>query len=108
MTPNPHLPNLAWRGCGSAKTGEPIMWQVHPSSSITKPGFAGMSAASVFPRYSTRLFKEALAVIGLALFLMAVVMPLTLATPSSIGKSPALAACSTLDHMASPQAPCWH
>ncbi len=54
--------------------GEPIMWQVHPSSSIAKPGFAGTSATSVFPRYSTRLFKETLAVIGLALVIMAVVM----------------------------------
>ncbi len=108
MTPNPHLPNLARRGCGSAKTGEPIMWQVHPSSSITKPGFAGMSAASVFPRYSTRLFKETLAVIGLALFVMAVVMPLILVTPSSFSHSPALTACSTPDHIASPETPCWH
>ncbi len=65
------------------------MWQVHPSSSITKPGFAGMSAASVFPRYSTGLFKETLAVIGLALFIMAVVMPLALATPNSFSNSPA-------------------
>ena len=84
------------------------MWQVHPSSSITKPGFAGMSVASVFPRHSTRLFKETLAVIGLALFLMAVVMPLTLVTLSSFSNSPALTACSTLDRMASPEAPCWH
>ncbi len=84
------------------------MWQVHPTSSITKHGFAGMSAAGVFPRYSTRLFKETLAVIGLALFIMAVVMPLTLVTPSSFSSSPALTACSTLDHMVSLQAPCWH
>ncbi len=84
------------------------MWQVHPSSNIAKPGFAGMSAASVFPRYSTRLFKETLAVIGLVLFIMAVVMPLKLLTPSSFSNSPAVTACSTPDHMASPQAPCWH
>ncbi len=84
------------------------MWQVHPNSSIAKPGFAGTSAASVFPRYSTRLFKETLAVIGLALFIMAVVVPLTLATPSFFSNSPAFTACSTPDHMASPQAPCWH
>jgi hypothetical protein len=103
-----HLPSLAWRGCDSANTGEPIMWQVHPSSNIAKPGFAGMSAACVFPRYSTRLFKETLAVIGLVLFLMAVVMPLTLVTPSSFSNSPALTACSTPDHMASLQTPCWH
>ncbi len=102
------LPRLAWRDCGNANTGEPIMWQVHPSSSIAKPGFAGMSAAGVFPRYSTRLFKETLAVIGLALFIMAVVMPLTLATPSSFSNSPAFTACSTPDHMASLQTPCWH
>jgi hypothetical protein len=75
------------------------MWQVHPSSSIAKPGFAATSAASVFPRYSTRLFKETLAVTGLVLFLMAVVMPLTLATPYSFSNSPALTACSTPDHM---------
>ena len=84
------------------------MWQVHPTSSITKPGFAGMSAASVFPRYSTRLFKETLAVIGLVLFLMAVVMPLTLNTASSVGKSHAITACSTPDHMASLKTLCWH
>ncbi len=84
------------------------MWQIHSISSITKPGFAGMSAASVFPRYSTRLFKETLAVIGLVLFLMAVVMPLTLVTPSSFSSSPALTACSTLDHMVSLQTSCWH
>jgi hypothetical protein len=92
----------------SANTEEPIMWQVHPSSNIAKPGFAGMSAASVFPRYSTRLFKETLAVIGLALFIMTVVMPLTLVTPSSFSNSPALTACSTPDNMASPETPCWH
>ncbi len=84
------------------------MWQVHPSSSITKPGFAGMSAAGVFPRYSTRLFKETLAVIGLVLFIMAVVMPLSLVTPSSYSNSPAFTACSTPGHMASLQTPCWH
>jgi hypothetical protein len=39
---------------------------------------------------------------------MAVVMPLTLATPSSFSNSPAFTACLTLDHMTSPQAPCWH
>ena len=101
---------LTWPGTVvvSANTGEPIMWQVHPNSSIAKPGFAGMSAASVFPRYSTRLFKETLAVIGLALFIMAVVMPLTLATPSSFSNSPAFTACSTPDQMASLQTPCWH
>ncbi len=59
------LPRLAWRDCGNANTGELIMWQVHPSSSIAKPGFAATSAACVFPRYSTRLFKETLAVTGL-------------------------------------------
>ncbi len=71
---------LAWPGAVvlAPNTGEPIMWQVHPTSSIAKPGFAGTSAASVFPRYSTRLFKETLAVIGLVLFIMAVVMPLNL------------------------------
>ncbi len=84
------------------------MWQVHPISSIAKPGFAGTSAACVFPRYSTRLFKETLAVIGLVLFLMAVVMPLTLVTSSSFSNSPAVTACSTPDRMASPEAPCWH
>ncbi len=84
------------------------MWQVHPSSSIAKPGFAGTSAACVFPRYSTRLFKVTLAVIGLVLFIMAVVMPLTLVTPSSFSNSPALTACSTLDHMVSLQTSCWH
>ncbi len=84
------------------------MWQVHPTSSIAKPEFAGTSAACVFPRYSTRLFKETLAVIGLALFIMAVVMPLTLATPNSFNNSPAFTACSTPDHMASLQTPCWH
>ncbi len=84
------------------------MWQVHPSSSIAKPGFAGMSAASVFPRYSTRLFKETVAVVGLVLFIMAVVMPLTLVTPPSFSSSPALTACSTLDHMVSLQTSCWH
>ncbi len=84
------------------------MWQIHSISSITKPGFAGMSVASVFPRYSTRLFKETLAVIGLALVIMAVVMPLILVTPSSFSNSPALTACSAFDRMASPQVPCWH
>ncbi len=101
---------LTWPGAVvvSANTGEPIMWQVHPISNIAKPGFAGTSAASVFPRYSTRLFKETLAVIGLVLFLMAVVMPLTLVTSPSFSNSPALTACSTLDHMTSLQTPCWH
>ncbi len=42
------------------------------------------------------------------LFIMAVVMPLNLLTPHSFSNSPAFTACSTPDHMASPQAPCWH
>jgi hypothetical protein len=82
-----------------------IMWQVHPTSSIAKPEFAGTSAACVFPRYSNRLFKETLAVIGLVLFIMAVVTPLILVTPSSFSNSPAFTACSTPDHMASMQDP---
>jgi hypothetical protein len=83
------------------------MWQVHPSSNIAKPGLAGGSVACVFPRYSTRLFKETLAVISLVLFSMAVVMLLTLATPGSLASSPAFTACSTPDHMASLQTLCW-
>jgi hypothetical protein len=39
---------------------------------------------------------------------MAVVMPLILVTPSSFSHSPALTACSTPDHIASPETPCWH
>jgi hypothetical protein len=82
-----------------------IMWQAHPTSSIAKPGFAGTPAACVFPRYSNRLLKETLAVIGLVLFIMAVVTPLILVTPSSSSNSPAFTACSTPDHMASMQPP---
>ncbi len=83
------------------------MRQAHPTSSIAKPGFAGTSSACVFPRYSTRLFKETLAVISLVLFSMAVVMLLTLATPGSLASSPALTACSAPDQMASLQTLCW-
>jgi hypothetical protein len=86
-----------------------IMWQAHPTSSIAKPGFAGTSAACVFPRYSTRLFKETVAVIGLVLFIMAVVTLLTLVTPYSFSNLPAFTACSTPDYIASMQPPwCWH
>jgi hypothetical protein len=46
-----------------------MMWQAHPTSSIAKPGFAGTSAACVFPRYSTRLFKETVAVPCITIFL---------------------------------------
>ena len=85
------------------------MRQAHPTSSIAKPEFAGTSAACVFPRYSTRLFKETVAVIGLVLFIMAVVTPLILVTPSSFSHSPAFTACSTPDQIASMQPPwCWH
>jgi hypothetical protein len=85
------------------------MWQAHPTSCIAKPGFAGTSAACVFPRYSIRLFKETVAVIGLVLFIMAVVTLLTLVTPYSFSNLPAFTACSTPDYIASMQSPwCWH
>jgi len=86
-----------------------MMWQAHPTSSSAKHGFAGTSAACVFPRYSTRLFKETVAVIGLVLFIMAVVTLLTLVTPYSFSNLPAFTACSTPDYIASMQPPwCWH
>ena len=86
-----------------------MMWKAHPTSGIAKPGFAGTSAACVFPRYSTRLFKETVAVIGLVLFIMAVVTLLTLVTPYSFSNLPAFTACSTPDYIASMQPPwCWH
>ncbi len=85
------------------------MWRAQPTSSIAKPGFAGTSVACVFPRYSNRLFKETLAVIGLVLFIMAVVTLLTLVTPYSFSNLPTFTACSTPDQIASMQPPwCWH
>jgi hypothetical protein len=49
------------------------------------------------------------AVMGLVLFIMAVVTLLTLVTPSSFINVPAFTACSTPDRMASMQPPwCWH
>jgi hypothetical protein len=72
-----------------------MMWQAHRTSSIAKPGFVGTSAACVFPRYSTLLFKETMAVIGLVLFIMAVVTLLTLVTPYSFSNLHAQPNCSS-------------
>jgi hypothetical protein len=48
-------------------------------------------------------------VIGLVLFIMAVVTLLTLVTPYSFSNLPAFTACSTPDYIASMQPPwCWH
>jgi hypothetical protein len=48
-------------------------------------------------------------VIGLVLFIMAVVTLLTLLTPYSFSNLPTFTACSTPDQIASMQPPwCWH
>ena len=54
-------------------------------------------AATVFPQYSARVFKEALAVISLVLLAVALVMLVTLVAPELFGARPANAACTTLD-----------
>ena len=54
-------------------------------------------AASIFPRYSARVFKETLAVVSLVLLAVAVVMLGTLVAPELFGARPANAACTTLE-----------
>lgn len=55
------------------------------------------SSASVFPRYSARIFKEALAVISLALLVVASAMFGTVFVSEWFGGSPTITACTMLD-----------
>ena len=54
-------------------------------------------SASVFPRHSACIFKEALAVISLALVAVAVAMLGTVFVLEVFGDSPEIAACTILD-----------
>ena len=65
-------------------------------SSVTYPS-AGASAPSIFPRYSARVVKEALAVICLVLVATALVMVAVHLTPAQFGGPPGSITCTTLN-----------
>lgn len=70
-------------------------YQVSSGASHAFPRSA--PAATVFPEYSARVFKETLAVVSLVLLAVAVAMMVTLVAPGLFGAGPGNAACSTLD-----------
>ena len=66
-------------------------------SGVSPPFPRAAPATTVFPRYSARVFKEALAVISLVLLAVALAMLVTLVAPELFGAPRANAACTTLD-----------
>jgi len=73
-----------------------MLYAYQTSSDWSQP-YPPASSASVFPHYSARVFKEALAVISLVLIAVAFAMLGLLVAPELFGATPANAACTTLD-----------
>ena len=74
------------------------MRYAYQASGGASPPFPRSAPAStIFPRYSARVFKEAVAVVSLVLLTVAFAMLVALVAPELFGAAPANAACTTLD-----------